>query len=65
MANLVLTINLTEDNVPVPNFPIIARLNPSTAMPLDGVPVAVMCDSYEPVPQRTTMALVAPLTRPP
>ena len=42
MANLVLTINLTEDNVPVPNFPIIARLNPSTAMPLDGVPVTAV-----------------------
>jgi hypothetical protein len=40
MANLVLTISLTEDGVPLPNFPIIRRLNPSQATPLDGVPVA-------------------------
>lgn len=40
MANLVLTVSLTEDGVPLPNFPIIRRLNPSQATPLDGIPVA-------------------------
>lgn len=57
MANLVLTVSLTEDGVPLPNFPIIRRLNPAQATPLDGVPVAANNDTttFNPVPGTSTL----------
>lgn len=45
MANLVLTISLTEDGVPLPNFPIIRRATTATAMPIDGAAITANNDS--------------------
>ncbi len=58
MANLVLTVSLTEDGVSLPNFPIIRRLNPAQATPLDGVPVAANSNTstFNPIPGTSTLA---------